>query len=68
MIQKAAIYIHSEVIRGIGVGFRDAVSLITRRTRVRGGAKSKAPLSGRSQAFLRTPGFSWRRLCARCFA
>ena len=61
------LYTQWEVICGIGVGFRDAVSLITRRTWVRGGAKSKAPLSGRSQAFLRTPGFSWRRLCAHGF-
>ena len=34
------------MIRGIGVGFRDAVSLITRKTSVQGGVKSKAPLSG----------------------
>ena len=44
------------MIREIGVGFRDAVSLIMRRTWVRGSVKSKATLSGRSQAFLQTPG------------
>ena len=45
------------MIRGIGVGFRDAVSLIMWRTWLGGGAKSKALLSGRSQAFLQTPCF-----------
>ena len=79
VIQKAAIYIHLwEVIHGMGASFRDAVSLITQRSWVRGGTKSKAPLSDRSQAFLRTPRFSWRQseacmcvfvsACAWCIA
>ena len=38
-----------------GASFRDAVSVVTWRSWVlEGSIKSKAPLSGRSQAFLRT--------------
>ena len=45
----------------MGESFRDTVSLITQRSWVQGGMKSKAPLSGMSQVFLKTLGFSWRR-------